>query len=225
MPSLLIAMVLFVGGHFLLSWLPIRQRLIGMIGDKGFAGVYSLIMIALLVWAGFAYAEARAETTVLLQAGGWANWLAVIATLPAFILIAAAYMTPNPTAVMGERLYDRDDPAPGVFRITRHPMMWGITLWALVHLLANGDTASLVLFGGLAALSFFGPIHIDHKRRALNPQGYDRLIQRTSFWPWGRGWVSPLVIGWSKVAMGTALWIALLALHPWLFGVAPVTSG
>jgi len=220
MSSLLIAMVLFVAGHFALSWLPVRRRLVGRLGEKGFSGAYSLLMVALLVWAGIAYANAPVRP--LWDVGAWARWVVLIGTLPAITLIVAAVATPNPTAVGGQRLYGKADPAPGVLRLTRHPMMWGITLWAALHLLVNGDLASLILFGGLLVLSLLGPLHIDAKRRAQDPEGYAKLTARTSFWPWGRGWVSPFVLGWPKMVIGIIAWVVLLALHPVLFGAAPL---
>jgi uncharacterized membrane protein len=228
MPSLPIAMVLFVGGHVLLSAPPLRRRLVGVLGEKPFLGVYSLIMAGCLVWAVRAYGAA--EPTLLWTPAPWTRWLAVAGTWPAFVLLAAALMTPNPTSVGGERLYDSraggdGDPAPGVFRITRHPMMWGITLWALLHLLGNGDLPSLIFFGGLAVLSALGPVHIDARRRWADPEGYARLTAEAPFWPWGRGWVSPGAIGWPKLAVGSGLWAVFLGAHGWLFGVSPLAGG
>ena len=64
----------------------------------------------------------------------------------------------------GERLLEGDDPATGILRITRHPFLWGGLIWAVTHFIANGDLASLVLFGGFVVLTIAGPISIDRKR-------------------------------------------------------------
>ncbi len=76
-----------------------------------------------------------------------------LALMPlAFLLLVCAVTASNPTAI-GQRPDPDATPATGVIRITRHPFMWGIALWALVHLVANGDVASVLFFGSLAVLA------------------------------------------------------------------------
>lgn len=225
MGALVTAMVLFVGGHFVLSAAPLRDRLVGMLGEKGFAGAYSALMIALLVWAGFAYGDA--PYVELWGTPVWTRHLAPLLVLPGVVLVALALLTPNPMAVMGEGLLQRDDPAPGVFRITRHPMMWGIALWAVAHLMANGDAASLVLFGGLLILALGGSLHIDAKRKRKAPEGFARMAATTSWLPFaaivgGRNRMPWRDIGWAKVGVGVVVFAVVFWLHPWLFGVAPM---
>ena len=60
------------------------------------------------------------------------------------------------------------DPAPGILKVTRHPMMWAFGLWALAHIAANGDLRSLLLFGSMAVLALYGTVRLDAKRRAQN---------------------------------------------------------
>ncbi|MBN33412.1 MAG: hypothetical protein CMM46_01300 [Rhodospirillaceae bacterium] len=57
--------------------------------------------------------------------------------------------TPNPSSVGSEKALERENAAGGIFSITRHPLLWGIALWALAHLIANGDVASLLFFASI----------------------------------------------------------------------------
>jgi len=225
METLIAAVVLFTGGHFVLSAPPVRRRLIGVLGERGFLGGYSVLMIGLLVWAALAY-----RTAPYLELWPAPFWLRV-ASLPvmavATILVVAALSTPNPTAVGGERLYMAEDPVPGIFKVTRHPMMWGIALWALAHIATNGDLASVVLFGGLLALALLGPLHMDRRRLADDPDGYGLILARTSYLPFvaiaqGRTHASLDDVAWWRLILGLAVFALLLALHRPLIGVYPL---
>jgi uncharacterized membrane protein len=71
----------------------------------------------------------------------------------AALLFVGGLTTPNPT-IAGKAFIDNEiAPPSGVLRITRHPMMWAFGLWACSHLIANGDLASLLFFGAIAALA------------------------------------------------------------------------
>ena len=62
----------------------------------------------------------------------------------AFVLLVCGYWR-NPTIVGADRLLKSQDPARGMIRITRHPIMWAIMLWATSHIVARGDLKSLDL--------------------------------------------------------------------------------
>src|SRR5204863_1311467 len=93
--------------------------------------------------------------------------LALVVTPIAFILIACGYFR-NPTMVGADRLLKSEDPARGIIRITRHPIMWGVMLWAAAHLLARGERAAAVFFGGFLVLAVLGTILMD-RRKGSNP--------------------------------------------------------
>jgi uncharacterized membrane protein len=65
-------------------------------------------------------------------------------------------------------------------RITRHPFLWGVALWAVVHLIVNGDLASLILFGSLLVLAVGGTVSIDAKRRRNFGDQWTRFANATS---------------------------------------------
>ena len=77
----------------------------------------------------------------------------------------------------------RGPPATGIIRVTRHPFMWGVGLWALLHLAANGDEASVIFFGSLAVLALVGTLLIDARRTRENAPGWGVFLQATSNLP------------------------------------------
>jgi uncharacterized membrane protein len=184
--------------------------------------LYSILAAALLAWSVVAYGAA--EVAPWWGRPAWAGPLAVVVMPVAFVLVVAAYTTPNVMALRGEALASRENPAPGVMRITRHPMMWGVALWAGVHLAANGDAASVVLFGGVLALALLGMPMIDAKRRRRLGADWRRIADTTSLVPFaailaGRNRMVWGEIGWWRLALGLAAYAFFLALHGWVTGV------
>ncbi len=222
---LALAMLGFVGGHFLLSHPPLRTPLVARLGPRGFQAVYSLLALACLVWAVRAYAEAP---RLPLWDLGPAARHATFAVMPLALILAVAGLTSrNPTAVGGERLVRSDRPAEGILTVTRHPFLWGAGLWALAHLLPNGDSASLILFGGMAVLAFGGMAAIDHKRGVMLGAEWDVVRGRTSRLPFlaalqGRTRIDWRGIGWWRPLLGLVLYFGLMQAHGWLFGAALV---
>jgi uncharacterized membrane protein len=118
------------------------------------------------------------------------------------------------------------DPAPGILRITRHPVLWSFALWGLAHIASGGDVASIIFFGGFAALALAGMVIIDLKRRARDPEGYARFATATSRMPFGalvvgRARFDFAGIGWWRVLIALALYAALFLGHPYFTG-API---
>jgi len=225
MTELAVAMLAFLGQHVVMSDTPLRGALVRMMGEQFFTLVYSILALAFLVWAINAYEAALPETTWLWGTPIWAAHLSLILVALGFVLVVLAVLTPNPFAVVGPGL--EPESVKGVFRITRHPMNWGIGLWAVAHVPSNGDTASLILFGGVAVLALLGPMGIDRRKRARDPMGFAAVAGITSYVPFaalvaGRTGVSMADVGWWRVFVALAAYFLFLALHPWLFGVDPI---
>jgi uncharacterized membrane protein len=111
-----------------------------------------------------------------------------------------------------------------MIRITRHPIMWGVMLWALAHVLARADMKSLIFFGGLFLVALLGTLSMDRRKRA-NPD-FVRFAAVTSHVPFvaiaqGRNRLVWSEIGWLRPAIGLVAFAVLLAAHRWLFGVPP----
>jgi uncharacterized membrane protein len=216
------AAVLFVGVHFLLSSLPIRSRMIGWIGQRGFLALYSVIALALFGWLIWSFR--LAPYLFVWGSPEWAR-MVVFAVMPiALMLIVVGYLTPNPSAVFGDYVLKRDDPAPGIFKVTRHPVMLGIALWAATHLIANGDVAGILLFGSLFILAAGGIAHIERKRHVSGDSNWQSLVMVTSIVPFaailaGRNRLTLAAFDWMRLALGLALYAVLLFLHGPAFGV------
>jgi uncharacterized membrane protein len=135
MTLLLAGLVLFLGSHsvriFADDW---RARRIAALGQNGWKGLYSLVAVAGFVMIVYGYAEARQAPVELYSAPVWTRHLAALLTLPAFVLLAAAYV-----------------PGTRIKRAVGHPMVLAVKIWALAHLIANGMLADVLLFGSFLA--------------------------------------------------------------------------
>jgi uncharacterized membrane protein len=112
---------------------------------------------------------------------------------------------------------------PWFKRIVRHPMLWGIGLFGLAHLLVNGEPAGLVLFGGLALFGFAWQPLTDGRDAAVDPQRWQEIRQTTSFWPFAAWHARSAPVTLRPLIIGVIVYVALVLAHPWLFGV-PVIS-
>ncbi len=220
--SLALAVAAFVGGHFILSSLPVRQGLIGLAGENGFRGLYSLFALGSFTWTLYAYGAAPyVELWPLYE-----NLrLIPLCILPFACLFAVIGVTTRtPTGVGGEKLLDDPHPVRGIATITRHPFLWGVVLWGLSHISVNGDLASLMLFGGLVVLALGGMMHIDYRRRETAGSGWGPVAMGTSAIPFlaaiqGRIKIDWAGIGITRTLAGLALYVVFLAAHGSLFGV------
>ncbi len=225
MASLTAAGLFLLITHFGISSTPLREALVGRLGEKPYLGLYSLVAALAFWWLGSAYADA--PTTLLWPTYGWQAWVPLLVVPVALLLIVAGLSTPNPTAVGQTGRLDHPDAARGILRITRNPFLWGVGLWALAHMVPNGDTASLVLFGTLAVLALGGSALIDAKlARSLGPV-WDRYATGTSNVPFaailaGRQRFVWREIGWARLGGALVMYAALLHLHKWVFGVSPL---
>ena len=223
MPNLLAAAAFFLAIHLLVSGTRVRDALTGRIGQGPYLGLFSLTSVAGLVWLGFAFAGAR-DHVPYWDLTPLTRDLQLGLQLLALLLIVPGLLTPNPTSVQQEGALDRTDVVKGMLRITRHPFLWGVAIWAFGHLLVNGDPASLVLFGTMLFLAILGTVSIDAKRRrALGPK-WDAFAAQTSNTPFGailndRQKLSLGEIGWWRLALALAVWAVLAWAHPFLFGV------
>ena len=217
MSSLLAATALFLLTHFVPST-PLRAALVKAIGEWPYRGLYSIVALAALAWMIVAYADAPRESL-------WTGLrLLPVVVMPfAFVLIACGYWR-NPTMVGADKLLKSDDPARGIIRITRHPLMWGVMLWAGAHVLARGDLKSAIFFGGFLLLAVLGTLAIDYRKKS-NPD-WARFAAVTSNIPFaaiaqGRNRIAWHEIGWLRPLIGLAAFAIFFAVHAWLFGAKP----
>ena len=130
MTLLVAGLVLFLVLHLIPSAASLRASLVERLGEKPYRGVFGAIAfasLALIVW-GFS----RAPIDPIYAPPVWGRHAAMTAVPIALVLFAAANMPTHIRALL------------------RHPMLLGLLLWAIAHLLANGDLRTIVLFGGFA---------------------------------------------------------------------------
>ena len=223
--SLVIAGIAFCGSHVLLSSTGLRGSLRDQLGERGFLAVYSLTALVTFAW--FLMAYAHAPTILLWPRQMWMALVPIVVMPLATVLLVAGYTTPNPTAVGMERAARADDPAPGLLRVTRHPVMWAIGLWAVSHMIANGDLRSLLFFGAFAALSLGGTLLIDRKKRLALGSNWSRLAEVTSNLPFAALVTGRTRLRWRDISLlrviaGLLLYAVLYNAHALIAGVPVV---
>jgi uncharacterized membrane protein len=153
MGLLIAGLVLFIGGHLVSTIRGVRASLIGRLGEGGYKGAYSLAALAGLVLIVWGYGNYRAGGYIPVWDPPRAmNHVAALLMLPAFIALAAS-----------------QSPAGKIRGWLKHPMLVGVKLWALAHLLANGDLGSIVLFGSLLAWAVYDRISVKRRGDAGAP--------------------------------------------------------
>jgi len=190
MMYLITGLVLFLGVHstrvFANDW---RKQTLARMGEKPFKGVYSLLSLAgfvLLVWG---YDQARQQGVMLWNPPTATRHIAALLMLLSFVLLAAVYVPGNQIKAK-----------------LHHPMVLGVKVWALAHLLANGSLADSVLFGSFllwAVILFAASRRRDRREQLVYPAGTAGMTVFT-------------------VAVGIAAWaVFAFWLHRVLIGVSP----
>lgn len=209
---LIVALASFVGTHLLLSH-PLRGAVVGAVGERGFAGVYSLVAFATLGWAVWAFGNAPQGLYLWTAPETWAYAAAAPFMLLASILFVGSMTAPNP-ALMGGKA----SPTPqGVQRITRHPMMWAFAIWAAVHAIVSGDARVVALSVAIGGLALVGASAQDRKKRGQMGAAWDAHEAQTSFVPFGRGRINP---GLVAAIGGIVVFVVATWAHPYLGGPA-----
>ncbi|MCC6919179.1 MAG: NnrU family protein [Alphaproteobacteria bacterium] len=192
MVMLVAGLALFIAAHAVPLSPSLRAALTERLGDGPVKGLVALVALAGVAAMSWGYGEARFEgSPAIWDPPLWTRHLAGLLVLVAFVLVAAAY-TPN-----------------GIIKPTlKHPMLAGVKLWAVAHLLANGTVADVVLFGGLLGWAAGARIALARRERSLGaPQP-------------ARGPVANDLIA---LAVGAALWaVFVFWAHEQLFGVSPL---
>jgi uncharacterized membrane protein len=189
MTLLVLGLVLFLGTHAVSMLRGPRAAVIGRLGENGFKGLYTLISLigfGLIIW-GFGSYRASGYIPVWTPPV-WLRHLSALLLLPVLPLIFSAY-------------------AKGFVKARlKHPMILGVKVWSLAHLLSNGDLGSMLLFGGFllwSVLAFMSMRRRPEQAPAFVPNpGQDA----------------------AAILAGLIAWLALVSgLHRWLIGVGVFT--
>ncbi len=189
---MILGLILFLGVHSSRIVAPAaRARFIAERGEGTWKGLYtvaSIIGFVILVWG---YGQARMTAPILYTPPVWMSHITLLLMIPAMILLVAS-----------------QGPAGRIKAAVQHPMLLAVKIWALSHLLANGDLASLILF--LAFLAWAVADRISEKKRLR--AGITKPVVAVS----PRADVIAVVGG--LVLYALFVW----RLHLWLIGVAPI---
>jgi uncharacterized membrane protein len=189
---LILGLIVFLGAHVFVTRREARARVIARLGEGPYKGLFSVVSAIGLILIFYGFARYRADEWINIWIPPvWPRHLAVVLVWPATVFLVAAYI-------------------PGHIKwVLKHPMLVGVKLWAVAHLIANGDLGSIILFGSVLAWAVFDRITL---KRRTDP-GAPRIAQG--------GWPSDVI----AVIIGSLLYLTLgLLFHPIVVGV-PVFSG
>jgi uncharacterized membrane protein len=150
MTLLIVGLIVFFAAHMIPVLGGLRTRLVGMLGEGAYKGLFSLAALAGLVMIVIGFGQR--DFVPVFDPPTWARHLAYLLMIPAFILLAAAYIPSR------------------IRTATKHPMLAATKIWAFSHLLANGDLGSILLFGAFLAWAVIDRISVK-RRDALGPLG------------------------------------------------------
>jgi uncharacterized membrane protein len=188
MTLLITGIIAFLGLHLVPTLPGLRERLVARLGEGGYKGLFALLSIAAFIL--LVYGFAKAPVIQVWSPPSWTRWVAIVLMLPAFIFLVAAYV-------------------PGQIKAKlKHPFLVAIKTWALAHLIANGDLASIILFASILAYAAYDRITL--KRREATG-----LVTVPETGPPSNDVIA--------VVLGVVLYLAFLFwLHPLLIGTSPL---
>ncbi len=191
MTMLVFGLAIFLGLHSIRIFAESgRERSIARMGEGPWKGVFTLLALTGFVMIIWGFGQARVTASTLWAPPIWTRHVALLMMLVSMILLAAYGLKKSHIAVA-----------------IHHPMLWAVVIWSAAHLLANGSTADLVLFGAFLVWSLLDLASCYARDRA------NAVVYPAPNWG--------ATVG--AVVVGAVLWVVLLGgLHLWLFGVAPL---
>jgi len=217
----------FFASHIVPARPPVRRFFVERLGKKTYTAFYSAVSLAILFW--LIVAAGRAPQVRLWDFEPWQLWVPNIAMPLACLLIAFGVAAPSPFSITGRDGSNFDPERPGIAGVTRHPLLWAITLWAGAHAVPNGDLAHVMLFGLFAVSGIAGMFILDaRKRREWGQDLWARRAARTSIVPFAAVvagdfrldglWRQHIV----RILAALALYLTLLMSHQAIIGVSPL---
>jgi uncharacterized membrane protein len=184
MTLLLLGVVLWSFAHLIPSAMrPLREYLIEELDAQKYQGLFALTILLSVVLMVFGW---RSTDAVSFYSSGIAGrWVAIVLVFPALVLFAASGVETN------------------IKRWIRHPQLMGVAVWAFGHLVANGESRAIVLFGGLLVWSVATMM-------AINQRDGE----------WEKPERLPLQADLKPLVAGAVVYVALYFAHPWIAGVS-----
>jgi uncharacterized membrane protein len=143
----ILGLAAFLGGHAFVTFRAERAGVIARVGEGPYKGLFSLLALIGIILISYGFGQYRAAGEIAIwNPPTWTRHVTVALMWPAVICVVAAYV--------------RGD----IQRVLKHPMLVGVKLWAVAHLIANGDLGGIILFGSILAWAVFDRITL--KRRS-----------------------------------------------------------
>ena len=185
MIKLVLGVLLWSGTHFFPALAPdARKSLVGKLGENGYKGLF-LVAMVLAIYLIISGWKATVPEFLYIPPT-WGRHATSLLVLAAFILFSASHGQNN------------------IKRLVRHPQLRSVALWGVAHLLANGESRSIVLFGGLALWAVVEIVLINRREGA-----------------WTRPEPAPIKKDVIAVVAGVVVYGIVAATHQWLFGFSP----
>ena len=181
---LLLGILLFFGVHLMPSFVTFRQKMVTTLGARPYKVLFSILSLSGIIL--IVYGMSKADFQPLWDPPGWGRNVTVALMLFSILLLVVSDIKSN------------------IQRFIRHPMLWGVTIWSGAHLLANGDLASLLLFGSFGTYALLDIF-------LVNRRGENKQLKK---YPFTRDVVT--------IVAGLAVYGIILLLHPYLFGVSVI---
>ena len=186
MSLLMIGVALWCGVHLVPSLAAgFRQGVIDKLGNGPYRGVFSLAILASLVLIIIGWRSTPEQYLYALPP--WSRWAGFLLMIVSFVLLGATHY------------------ATSIKRYVRHPMLLGVFVWALSHLLTNGTSRAVILFGGLGLWALIEMPLINRRKGAAVPPAAPGVFAEI------RG-----------LAISAVIFTIVLFLHPYFTGVSPL---
>ncbi|KAA1182638.1 NnrU family protein [Rhizobium tropici] len=191
MALLILGIVLFLGIHLVRVVAPgLRSSMIASLGESGWKIAYSIASIVTLIILIYGFGQAR-DMTPIWSPPFWMSHITILLMLFAMICLVASLLPAGHIAVR-----------------TKHPMVLSMKIWALAHLLSNGDGAAMLLFAAFLAWGVILRISLKRRERA------------------GEITLRPFVSAkydLYAIVIGAIVWALIVwKLHAWIIGVSPL---
>jgi uncharacterized membrane protein len=160
---------------------PLRPELVRRLGLPAYRGLFSVLSataLATLIWT-----YGRAPYVEFWPASSTLALVPLLVMPLAVLLLVGSLRTSNPTMAGPDMMLKGELPVRGFTKITRHPMLWAFSLWAVSHMVANGDVAHWLLAGAILVTALNGMFSIDRKRAEQFGEQWQRFSEKTSIWP------------------------------------------
>ena len=198
-----VSVVAFMLGHIVPGLL--RGAITARIGHVAYVVTFSITSLFITLWP---YEI-------------WQNHVTLTLMLPACILWAAAIIQPCPLSIGRKKGFDLTH--PGINRLTRHPLLLGMMLWGLGHIVPNGDLVAFMFFGGATVFAIAGFWRMEKIRaRHMDDAEYKAILDGTR--RFDLTGIAKGAFGWRDIVLGIGLYIVILWAHPHVIGVDPLAA-